>query len=342
MNIVEFHDVHRAYTRVVDILRGLSLEVEAGQVVGLLGRNGAGKTTLLRLAMGMLEAQQGTVRVFGLDPRRQAVEVKRRVGYVSEEQILPPFLRVNQVIQLHSGLFPSWDPALAERLMSRFEMPLKSKIKELSKGQARQVALLCAVAHRPELLLLDEPAAGSSPPARREFLETSIQLLNEEGTTILFSSHHMTDVERLADRIEDRVGEFGYRAFTDSAPVLEKALARTLDPPAELAAELRSVRDGLYELRLELMGDSTVRGRSAPVPLSIVQRVRRIIGAQWSSSSAPTGTSREALRTAGEAFASILERLHALDADVRELEDGLEDAGAPATPGRLPRWKPVS
>ena len=201
MNIVEFHDVHRAYTRGVDILRGLSLEVEKGQVVGLLGRNGAGKTTLLRLAMGMLEPQQGTVRVFGLDPRRQAVEVKRRVGYVSEEQILPPFLRVTQVIELHRGLFPSWDPALAERLKKRFDVPLNTKIKALSKGQARQVALLCAVAHRPELLLLDEPAGGLDPAARREFLETSIQLLNEEGTTILFSSHHMTDVERLADRI---------------------------------------------------------------------------------------------------------------------------------------------
>ena len=201
MNIVEFHDVDRAYTRGANVLEGLSLEVEKGQVVGLLGRNGAGKTTLLRLAMGMLAPQRGTVRVFGLDPRRQAVEVKLRVGYVSEEQILPPFLRVGQVIELHRGLFPSWDPALAERLMKRFEVPLRAKIKALSKGQARQVALLCAVAHRPELLLLDEPAGGLDPAARREFLETSIQLLNEEGATILFSSHHMTDVERLADRI---------------------------------------------------------------------------------------------------------------------------------------------
>ena len=201
MSIVEFREVHRGYTRGVDILNGLTLGVEAGQVVGLLGRNGAGKTTLLRLAMGMLAPQQGQVRVFGLDPRRQAVEVKRRVGYVSEEQILPPFLRVGQVIDLHRGLFPTWDPALAGRLIERFDISARAKIKTLSKGQARQVALLCAVAHRPELLLLDEPAGGLDPAARREFLETSIQLLNEEGTTILFSSHHMTDVERLADRI---------------------------------------------------------------------------------------------------------------------------------------------
>ena len=201
MSILEFDDVHRAYTRGIDVLRGLDLTIDPGEVVGLLGRNGAGKTPLLRLAMGMLEPQRGSVRVFGLDPRRQAVAVKRRVGYVSEEQILPPFLRVSQVIDLHRGLFPSWDPALAGRLAQRFDISPQAKIKALSKGQARQVALLCAVAHRPELLLLDEPAGGLDPAARREFLETSIELLNEAGTTILFSSHHMTDVERLADRI---------------------------------------------------------------------------------------------------------------------------------------------
>ena len=121
------------------------IAIEPGQVVGLLGRNGAGKTTLLRLAMGMLEPQRGRVRVFGLDPRAQAVEVKRRVGYVSEEQILPPFLRVSQVIDLHRGLFPTWDAELAERLATRFDIRPRARIKALSKGQARQVALLCAL-----------------------------------------------------------------------------------------------------------------------------------------------------------------------------------------------------
>jgi ABC-2 type transport system ATP-binding protein len=170
-------------------------------VVGLLGKNGAGKTTLIRIAMGMIEAQQGSVRLFGLDPRRDAVEIKRRVGYVSEEQILPPFLKVREVIRFHRSLFPDWDEGLERQLRERFDLPLDAKIKTLSKGQARQVALLCAVAHRPELLLLDEPGGGLDPAARREFLETSIQLLNESGTTILFSSHYMTDVERMAGRI---------------------------------------------------------------------------------------------------------------------------------------------
>jgi ABC-2 type transport system ATP-binding protein len=169
--------------------------------VGLLGKNGAGKTTLMRIAMGMIEAQRGRVRLFGLDPRQQPVEVKRRVGYVSEEQILPPFLRVEQVMELHRGLFPTWDQALARRLAERFGLSPRAKINTLSKGQARQVALLCAIAHRPELLLLDEPAGGLDPAARREFLEASIDFLADEGSAILFSSHHMTDVERMAGRV---------------------------------------------------------------------------------------------------------------------------------------------
>ncbi len=201
MNIAEFDNVYRAYKKDIDVLAGVSFAVEPGQIVALLGKNGAGKTTLIRIAMGMMEAQQGSVRVFGLDPRAEPVEVKRRVGYVSEDQILPPFLRVREVVELHRGLFPSWDDELARRLGERFTIDPKAKIKTLSKGQARQVALLCAVAHRPELLILDEPAGGLDPAARREFLETSIRLLNESGTSILFSSHYMSDVERMADRV---------------------------------------------------------------------------------------------------------------------------------------------
>jgi ABC-2 type transport system ATP-binding protein len=201
MNVVEFDNIHRAYERGADVLDGVSFSVRTGEVVGLLGKNGAGKTTLLRIAMGLIESQQGSVSVFGLDPREQAVEIKRRVGYVSEDQILPPFMTVRKVIDLHRELFPSWDDEMAGQLLERFRLPARVKIKKLSKGQARQVALVCAVSHRPELLILDEPAGGLDPAARREFLETSIQLLNVAGSTILFSSHHMTDVERVAGRV---------------------------------------------------------------------------------------------------------------------------------------------
>jgi ABC-2 type transport system ATP-binding protein len=141
------------------------------------------------------------VRVLGLDPWRQAVELKRQVGYVAEEQLLPVDLTVGQVFDLHRQLFPSWDPTLESRLRERFSIREGARIGQLSKGEARQVALLCAVAHRPKLLLLDEPAGGLDPAARRGILEAAIGLLSEAGSTVVFSSHHMADVERIAGRV---------------------------------------------------------------------------------------------------------------------------------------------
>ena len=183
-------------------LNQISLTIPGGEVLGLVGRNGAGKTTLIRAAMGMLRPQSGEIRILGLSPIEESVLVKERVGYVSEDQILPPFLKTIEVMSLYKSLFPkTWDDRLARELAGTFNLPVDQKIKALSKGQARQVALVCAVAHKPELLILDEPAGGLDPSARREFLETSIAFLNECGSTILFSSHHMSDVERMSSRI---------------------------------------------------------------------------------------------------------------------------------------------
>jgi ABC-2 type transport system ATP-binding protein len=200
MSVIELTGVSRGYGA-EKVLTDMDLRVAKGEVVGLLGRNGAGKTTLIRLIMGLIKPWQGKVEVFGLEPTVDPVEVKRRIGFVAEDQELPPGLRVTEVIDMHRRLFPGWDNVWAADLARRFELPPDRKIKDLSKGQARQVALLCAVSHRPELLILDEPAGGLDPAARREFLETSIQLLVDADSTILFSSHHMSDIERMASRL---------------------------------------------------------------------------------------------------------------------------------------------
>jgi len=199
--VLEWLDVYRSFQRGVPVLNGVSISIAEGEVVGLLGRNGAGKTTLINIAMGMLFPERGSVRLFGLSPMEEPVAVKKRVGYVSEDQIIPSFPTIGEILALHRSLFPQWDESMERDLLDRFSLSLRSRIQFLSKGQARQVALLCAVCHRPELLILDEPAGGLDPAARREFLETSVRLLNREGTTILFSSHNMTDVERIASRV---------------------------------------------------------------------------------------------------------------------------------------------
>jgi ABC-2 type transport system ATP-binding protein len=199
--VLDFQGIARSFQRGVPVLDGVTFAMQPGEVVGLLGRNGSGKTTLIRIAMGMLYPHAGSVRVFGISPVEDPVAVKQRIGYVAEDQVLPPGSRISELIALYRYLYPRWDGGMERELLDRFGLSPASKIKQLSKGQARQVALLCAVCHRPELLLLDEPAGGLDPAARREFLETSIQLLNREGTAILFSSHHMTDVERLGGRV---------------------------------------------------------------------------------------------------------------------------------------------
>ena len=199
--VLEFDHISKSFKPGVSVLTDASFAVNEGEVVGLVGRNGAGKTTLLRIAMGMLAPHTGRVRVFGLSPTEHPVEVKRRVGYVAEDQVLPPGSSIRELIAFHAFLFPRWDRGLERALLDRFELSPKSRIRSLSKGQARQVALLLAICHRPELLILDEPAGGLDPAARREFLEASIQLLNREGSAILFSSHNLQDIERIGARI---------------------------------------------------------------------------------------------------------------------------------------------
>ena len=200
--LLGLRDVVRGFGGGTPVLNGVTLSVQREEIVGLLGRNGAGKTTLLHLAMGMLHPHAGSVRVFGLSPREHPVAVKKRIGYVAEDQVLPPAAAIGDLFALHRKLFPSWDAALERQLTDRFGLrDLRRTMRTLSKGEARQVALVCAVCHRPGLLILDEPAGGLDPAARREFLETSIQLLNREGTSIIFSSHHMGDVERLGGRV---------------------------------------------------------------------------------------------------------------------------------------------
>lgn len=200
--MIELQDIVREFSRGKPVLNGVNLRVGPEEVVALLGRNGAGKTTLISIAMGILRPHRGSVSLFGRSPFDHPVEVKRRIGFVGEHLLMPPRATIAELIALHKRLFPEWDSALERMLLDRFDLTRHSgTIATLSRGQSQQVSLLLAVCHRPELLLLDEPASGLDPTARRDFLETAIQLLNREGTAVLFSSHMMADVERLGGRV---------------------------------------------------------------------------------------------------------------------------------------------
>jgi ABC-2 type transport system ATP-binding protein len=182
-------------------LDDVSLAVPRGGVFGLIGGNGAGKTTLIKHVLGLLKAQTGSVQVFGLDPVKNPVGTLGRIGYLSEDRDLPNWMRVGELIRYTQPFFPTWDEAYAEELRLAFDLDRNAKVKNLSRGQRARAGLLVALAHRPELLVLDEPSSGLDPVVRRDILGAIIRTIADEGRTVLFSSHLLDEVERVADRV---------------------------------------------------------------------------------------------------------------------------------------------
>ena len=182
-------------------LDAVSLSLPRGAVYGLVGANGAGKTTLIRHILGLLRAEGGSVRVFGLDPVADPVGVLSRIGYLSEENDLPGWMRVDELVRYSRAFYPAWDDAYADELRQAFALDPTARIQSLSRGQKARAGLLVALAHRPELLLLDEPSSGLDPVVRRDILEAIIRTIAHEGRTVLFSSHLLEEVERVADHV---------------------------------------------------------------------------------------------------------------------------------------------
>jgi ABC-2 type transport system ATP-binding protein len=180
-------------------LNQVSLQVRPGRVFGLVGANGAGKTTLIKHLLGRLKPQGGSVRVFGFDPVADPVAVLGRIGYLSENRDLPAWMRVDELLRYTQAFYPKWDMAYAEELRRQFGLEARARIKTLSRGENAKAGLLIALAYRPELLLLDEPSSGLDPVVRRDILEAIIRTVADEGRTVLFSSHLLEEVERVAD-----------------------------------------------------------------------------------------------------------------------------------------------
>jgi len=177
-----------------------SWTVAPGQVVGVVGANGAGKTTLLRALPGLLVPTAGTVRVCGLDPQRDPVGVRHVLGMMWDD--MPIFdMRIDRLLRQISGYYPSWDPALVDELVARFGVDLSKSTLALSKGQGTRLRLVLALAFRPRLLVLDEPATGLDLSGRRQLLETVLDVVRDPDRSVIFSSHGLADVERIADRL---------------------------------------------------------------------------------------------------------------------------------------------
>ncbi|HBO44810.1 MAG TPA: ABC transporter ATP-binding protein [Planctomycetaceae bacterium] len=255
--VIAAHDVHRSFDSGKHVLRGVDLDIPRGSVVGLLGKNAAGKSTLLKCILGLLRIDEGTMRVFGEDAWWLSAESKARLGYVPQEVKLYPWMRVRQMIAYTAAFYPSWNSAMVDRLVREWELPPDDRIGPLSVGQLQKLAIILALGHEPELLVLDEPVASLDPVARRDFLRAILEFTQNENRTILFSTHITSDLERVADRVAILRG--GRIVFHDGLDTLKESVKRLRITAAEELPPTFAVRGSLH---------MEVAGRSALVAIA--------------------------------------------------------------------------
>ncbi len=200
MNPIETHQLSRRFGG-HDAVHDLDLIVPAGSVCALLGPNGAGKTTTLKLLMNLLRPTRGRAQVLGADSTRLTPREFARIGYVSENQELPLWMTVRQLIDYCRPLYPAWDAALERKLLDQFALPSARRLRHLSRGERMKAALLVSLAYRPSLVVLDEPFSGLDPLVRDEFVQGLLEIADAGDWTVLVSSHDIDEVQRLVDRV---------------------------------------------------------------------------------------------------------------------------------------------
>ncbi|MBI4861109.1 MAG: ABC transporter ATP-binding protein [Candidatus Riflebacteria bacterium] len=193
-------DVRRSFGS-RSVLTGLNLEVPEGSVYAFLGRNASGKTTTARILLGLIRPDCGRVQVLGRDPWRAAATLAEEVGFVSDDRPFYGWMTIDEVLRFTASFYRRWDWTLVNDLTTRLGLKGGSLVHTLSRGTLAKLALATALGHRPRLLVLDEPTSGLDPVVRRQFLEQTIDLVAAEGRTVLFSSHLIDEVERVADRV---------------------------------------------------------------------------------------------------------------------------------------------
>jgi len=182
-------------------LQNVNFSVPKGTITGLVGANGAGKSTLLRVVLGLMTPDAGEIRLFDQNALTEGERLRQRIGFVQESPTLFGHLRVKELGELVAPFYPTWNEATFRRLCAHFELPPKTPFGKLSQGTRMKTALALALSHEAELLLLDEPTSGLDPLARREVLDLLLEIIQDEGKAVLFSTHITSDLERVADHV---------------------------------------------------------------------------------------------------------------------------------------------
>lgn len=220
------------------VLDGVTLRVPHGQVIGLLGLNGSGKSTLIKCLLGLLRPEAGSAAILGTVSWQLAARDKALIGYVPQETMLYPWLTVRQTVAYVSSFYTLWDRPWGEELIRRWDLPLGHRVGALSVGQKQKLALVLALGHRPEVLILDEPVASLDPVARRWFLETVLETVADGVGTVLFSTHITSDLERIASHVA--LLRDGRLEFHDEIDALKERIKRLrITAPADLPRDFR-------------------------------------------------------------------------------------------------------
>jgi ABC-2 type transport system ATP-binding protein len=197
-NVIETQGLKRSFGK-TDAVDNLTLTVPEGSIYAFLGPNGAGKTTTIKMLMNIIEPTAGLAKVLGVSSTSLGPREFTQIGYVSENQQMPEWMTVAQLIEYCRPMYPNWDTAFCEKLLKQFDLPLERKLKSLSRGMKVKAALLTSLAYRPRLLVLDEPFTGLDALVRDEFIRGVLELSEEGNWTVFISSHDIDEVERLAD-----------------------------------------------------------------------------------------------------------------------------------------------
>ncbi|TXH70697.1 MAG: ABC transporter ATP-binding protein [Lysobacteraceae bacterium] len=248
------------------VLDDVSLTLAPGSVLGLIGRNGAGKTTLIRALLGLIETDAGEARVYDEPSLRMSDAAKSRLCYVPQQPEALGWMTVRQMLDFVAQFYPNWDRDFAESTITRWEIPLKTTLAKLSPGERQRVAIVRALAPQPDLLVLDEPAAALDPVARRELLREIATRAGEFGTTVLFSTHIVSDLERVASDVAFM--HQGHVLLHSELDALKERHLR-LHVPASAAEHLVGKVPGEVARRPNLYGGLSVvliRDEAAPWP----------------------------------------------------------------------------
>lgn len=230
--LISIEGLYKSYQQQM-VLHDFRWDVEQGSIVGLLGRNGSGKSTLFECMLGLRDAPLGNIQLFGEHPQKLSQQNKARIGYVPQNSNLFSWLTGKQLLDYFRHLYPRWNQTKIDRLLQQWDINPSRRISDMSPGQKQKLSIIRALAHEPDLLILDEPAASLDPVGRRDFLKELIENVADQGTTIIFSTHILSDLERIATEVALlKNGQIFYQEVLDE---MKENLMQITIPETELA-----------------------------------------------------------------------------------------------------------